>query len=259
MSDAKDQVNSLMLHVESIVRPVRAREARKLKMRRELLAHLQAAHEEERGTGETGEAALERAKRRLGESAALTRSLQQSVPAIERIWFAQVWFPGERALTRWHRARGRLRISEMQLLFLILMAWLVTWSACSVAVPLSKEAVVAFFGMEHEHRARFLAVFVFLWVMTALALPLASYRMAASPLEEKGMLRRGVAAVGLLMAWTVVMITQVGGHGPTWLEMCRALAAGIGMVLLLGFLGRWAARWRSPYVEWLELQVADQV
>ena len=38
----------LMIYVERIVRPVRARQSRKLRMRRELLAHLEAALEEER-------------------------------------------------------------------------------------------------------------------------------------------------------------------------------------------------------------------
>jgi hypothetical protein len=87
----------------------------------------------------------------------------------------------------------------MQILVLILMAWLVAWSACSVAVPLTKEEVVAFFGMEHLQRWRFLTVAGFLWVMTVLVLPFTAFHMAAAPLEGKKMVGRGVAAVGLFM------------------------------------------------------------
>src|SRR5689334_20531134 len=48
MSGDSDEMKALMVHVERIVRPVRASARRKLRMRRELLVHLQSAVEQER-------------------------------------------------------------------------------------------------------------------------------------------------------------------------------------------------------------------
>jgi hypothetical protein len=78
-------MRELMIHVERIVRPVRAGEALKLRMRRELLAHLQQAMEEERNRGGDEAAATEHAKRRLGSPADVTRQLQDSVPWLHRL------------------------------------------------------------------------------------------------------------------------------------------------------------------------------
>ena len=76
--------NDLMIHVERIVRPVRA-DGSKLRMRRELLAHLQMAFKEERERGLSESAALAEAQRRLGDPAELTRRLQASVSRFERL------------------------------------------------------------------------------------------------------------------------------------------------------------------------------
>jgi hypothetical protein len=76
---------TLMIHVERIVRPVRAGGSRKLRMRRELLSHLEAAHDEERAHGRDETAAIEQAKRRLGSPDHITVELQESVPRIERM------------------------------------------------------------------------------------------------------------------------------------------------------------------------------
>jgi len=84
-------MKELMIHVERIVRPVRA-DWSKARMRRELLEHLEAAFEEERGRGLDERAALVEAKRRLGEPADLTRELQGSVSRFERL--AVTPFPG---------------------------------------------------------------------------------------------------------------------------------------------------------------------
>lgn len=77
-------MKELMIHVERIVRPLRG-EGAKLRMRRELLAHLQAAYDQERGAGRGHDEALAEAKRRLGEPAALAAELQASIPWYEKI------------------------------------------------------------------------------------------------------------------------------------------------------------------------------
>ncbi len=83
-------MKELMIHVEQIMRPVRAAAARKLQMRQELLGHLQGAlNEERRHFPEDEPAAMAAAKRRLGEPDRLTRQLQQTVPWLERILMAR--------------------------------------------------------------------------------------------------------------------------------------------------------------------------
>lgn len=77
-------MKELMIHVERIVRPLRG-DVSKLRMRRELLAHLQAAYDQERGAGRSHEEALAEAKRRLGDPAALAAELQASMPWYETI------------------------------------------------------------------------------------------------------------------------------------------------------------------------------
>ena len=83
-------MKELMVHVERIVRPVRAMQFRKLRMRRELLAHLQAAFDEERAAGADETTARQRAEQRLGDPSELTRTLQQTVPWIERTLMMRV-------------------------------------------------------------------------------------------------------------------------------------------------------------------------
>jgi hypothetical protein len=78
-------MKELMIQVERAVRPLRAESRRKLKMRRELLAHLTCIYEEELARRSDPAAARVEALRRFGDPAALTRELQDSVPFLERM------------------------------------------------------------------------------------------------------------------------------------------------------------------------------
>ena len=79
-----DQVlNELRLVVERAVRPVRASDVRKLRMREELLDHVGAIYQEEFGRLGDSAAALGRAKERFGSPTELTEELQQSVSWVE--------------------------------------------------------------------------------------------------------------------------------------------------------------------------------
>jgi hypothetical protein len=98
-------MNELMVHVERAVRPVRARPARKLKMRQELLAHLTGIYDEELARRGDPAAALAEARHRFGDPAALTRELQDSVPAAERVLSARV--PGVNRLAAIQRLCAR--------------------------------------------------------------------------------------------------------------------------------------------------------
>ncbi len=110
-------IKDLMIHVERIVRPVRADHS-KMRMRRELLAHLQSAYEEERAGGLDDSAALVQAKRRLGNSPEITRQLQASVSRWERL--AVTPFP------RWFRISAILIAVLLPLMIAIIPApaWL---------------------------------------------------------------------------------------------------------------------------------------
>ncbi len=71
--------------IERTVRPVRAGTPRKLKIREELLAHLESIYAEELGRAQNPDAALAAATHRFGNPAELTRELQSTVPAHERL------------------------------------------------------------------------------------------------------------------------------------------------------------------------------
>jgi hypothetical protein len=77
--------NSLMVVIEKAVRPVRAGETRKLKMREELLAHLTSIYEEEFERCGDERAAVEAAQRRFGNPRELSKELQTTVPFADRI------------------------------------------------------------------------------------------------------------------------------------------------------------------------------
>lgn len=78
-------MRELIDHVDRVVRPVRAGPARKGRMRQELLAHLTAVYDEERGRLGDGHLAVYQALRRFGDPAELTRELQAAVPRLERV------------------------------------------------------------------------------------------------------------------------------------------------------------------------------
>jgi len=256
-------MKDLMIHVERIVRPVRARQSRKLRMRRELLAHLQAALEQERAHSADDASALEQARQRLGEPAELTRELQRSVPLIERVLLARTpenWNGWEK------RAGKRLGWYEPA----TLAHWLVLCGTGAVAVMIiclfaphiPPEARTRFFvdGIDHPAHAR--TVLAVVWVvqvfwfyigmrfLTAAAAPAGVFRLPR-------VIRRGtlvVAAQGLLM---VLIITQIVRRSPTVAEMARTLGISLLLLGVTMFVGRGVAALRRPYDEWLTLDLTQ--
>jgi MFS family permease len=81
---------------------VSASDSRKDRMREELAAHLVASFAEERGRLGDDREAAERALHRLGEPGALTRSLQDSVPWLERVFYTRLL---PHRLETWRRRR----------------------------------------------------------------------------------------------------------------------------------------------------------
>ncbi|GMV91306.1 MAG: hypothetical protein AMXMBFR82_10840 [Candidatus Hydrogenedentota bacterium] len=78
-------MKELRVHVERIVRPIRAGVLRKNRMRDELLGHLKTAFEEERFRTRSDAEAEQRAVARLGDPDALREELQRAVPWYERL------------------------------------------------------------------------------------------------------------------------------------------------------------------------------
>jgi hypothetical protein len=83
-------MKDLKIHVEHTVRPVRASNLRKDRMREELLAHLTQIYQEEFARLGDESEAVAQARRRFGEPAEVTRALQASVPGWERILFTRL-------------------------------------------------------------------------------------------------------------------------------------------------------------------------
>lgn len=84
-----DQVlDEMRVEVERAVRPVRAGDAQKLRMREDLLDHLTAIYDEELERLGDEAAALARAKERFGDPRELTDELQRSLSWLESMGFA---------------------------------------------------------------------------------------------------------------------------------------------------------------------------
>jgi hypothetical protein len=112
----------LMIFVERAVRPVRASESRKRKMREELLAHVSGVFEEEFAQLGDERAALDRTAQRFGNPNELTGKLQESVWASDAIHclLDKLWF-------RSGEPKGRRILRYGIWYLLILMALLPTW------------------------------------------------------------------------------------------------------------------------------------
>ncbi|NUM55957.1 MAG: hypothetical protein HUU46_20140 [Candidatus Hydrogenedentes bacterium] len=85
-------MEALRIHIERIVRPIRAGGRRKNKMREELLAHLERRCEDDMARGTTQQQAQDFAMTQLGDPEALRNDLQATVPFLERMLFVKLPF-----------------------------------------------------------------------------------------------------------------------------------------------------------------------
>lgn len=97
-------MEQLRVHVERIVRPIRAGVGRKNKMREELLAHLTQKAEGLMAGGGGEAAACAEAIEQLGEPAALRAELQKTVPALERLAYMRL--PAVRVFDAWFEKKA---------------------------------------------------------------------------------------------------------------------------------------------------------
>ena len=249
-------LQTMMIHVERIVRPVRATARRKLQMRRELLAHLQATLEEEQTAGADPQAAWKSATSRLGVPAELTRDLQKSVPLAERLI---IWTPVESRWKKPHDMRLNAGLVGMSGGRQILFAF-----ACTVLIfgwwPLAVRQWKE--GMESVQYLPWGSwrIGILLWaiVTCALGAPLGilAFRIVdagARPTGWRHLVNYGIATTTLVLAMRVNWCFL--GAGP-WTDLAWTPAVGVIMTAGLAWLGRFLRPGIRDFGEWFSLDVA---
>ena len=250
------ELNEMMIHVERIVRPVRAEPRRKLAMRRELLGHLQAALVEERAGGLDEAAAWEAVKKRLGEPAELTRELQKSVGWLRTALWGPVrglgWLPerpgaslnlGVIAMKPWQAA-------------LFMVATQVFIYGGIVGFAMARGEAVLLAAAAHTWQVK-LKVAVVVWV-TLIGL-IASFGFSVAEAAAQRRMRRvvgmGLGGTVAIVVWQLGMSALLGGVGPVWLTVAGGVAAGVVMTAGLAWLGRFLRRGMREFGEWMTLDV----
>lgn len=116
-------MNQLMIHVEKVVRPVRASLELKMKMREELLSHLQGIYDEEIEQSKDRDAAIRVAMERFGSPDQVTRSLQGTVP-----WHSSALWHFYRGFTRDHECRATVQDATWWMIRRMFGLWIVAGS-----------------------------------------------------------------------------------------------------------------------------------
>jgi len=255
-------MKELMIHVERIVRPVRARQSRKLRMRRELLSHLQAAVQHERGKTAEESAAVSQAIKRLGDPNELTRQLQGSVPFMERLLLA-------RTPDRWNgwekRAAKRIGLYDPA----TFAHWIILYGSglmaiCVIAMfspRIAPESRTRVFVAEIDHPVRSRIALITVWIaawswvfvgnrfLTVASAPQGQFRPARS-------IRTGALVLIMQALWMLLVITQIIQRSPTVAEMAQSMGVSLLLLGIVTLVGRGVAALRRPYDEWLTLDLA---
>ncbi len=254
-------MNELMIHVERIVRPVGATQGRKLRMRTELLAHLQATMEEERLRFPGDEqAAIERAKLRLGDTAELTRELQQTVPTVERVLLTtqpvsrpvDVAFARhvDQKLMRGLGRQGVLTLGHASILCIVanlgyIPLLVAVYSASTRGIPavhLPMALLGAFIGCPA-------LLFAFYQLVFGMAAP--DYR-----LNWTDLLKRGATIVALQSALACLFTVAIADRSATSREVVICAVSTVALLAAMTLIARRVGVLRRPYDQWLTLQIA---
>ncbi|HVT82403.1 MAG TPA: hypothetical protein VHM90_17305 [Phycisphaerae bacterium] len=251
----------MMIHVERIVRPVRATEGRKLQMRRELLAHLHLALEEETTSAGSEENAWEAARVRLGDPAALTRAMQRSVPPLERILLAYLPL-GARAHRLEKRMSESMGMGGMSMFQGAVFTFGTAFLTLAAVIPLALRVQEMHRDIMRQRLSDQLWQFQLGNFVCGLLLILfagSCFAMAGSAARgetTRRFLRRAAWSVVFLLAWQTVLITMAAGQALHWQDLAWAAASGVLLAPLLALLGRLTARVGHEYHDWLGLDIA---
>lgn len=221
----------LMIAVERAVRPVRAPLMTKLRMREELLTHLEAVHAEEATRGGSPEQVLQRSLARFGEPGALTRELQRSLNWQERLEAGiNHWFLRNEGESR-HRAASRISLTILLYVSCLMLV---------VVVPvwLAKGRLPTELGRSTLMLVTFIAVSAFSTTWFALT---CAERAARSPrlVVWDGVAWLAGVAVGLVIGLAGLTVTALAGWSfdlPPRAIWLWVLMAGAAVVFFVGTL-----------------------
>lgn len=252
-------MKELMTYVEGIVRPVWAFAPRKLRMRRELLGHLQEALEDEQQQHpEDGSTAIERARKRLGEPVELTRQLQQTVPALERLLMTNLPLPKkleqaeQRAARRMYGKCGPMTFGHQAALAFLAACCVAPWYA-----PQSVRDSIQQTGAPAHVTLFFIGILVSLWVMLLVSARMV--RAAAEPtprLWRPRVLKLMATSFALQIAYLFFIAATAADHLPTVRDMATGVAVIVPVLLCVILLARKVAHLRQKYDEWMTLDLS---
>jgi uncharacterized membrane protein len=252
-------MKELMTHVERIIRPVRALQSRKLRMRHELLAHLQSAFDEESAYGSSEAMSIRQAVARLGNPTELTKELQRTVPWAERVLLARI--PVSHTIERWEEqgARKLYGVGAITLLHISilsgvagLLSGIPSYMVESVKHSLTHSTVAP------AHPGLFFVGILLVW--QAIFVVSCRFVMAAADPHKRPTpiptLRRAGAVIALQIVFVIVATAAALDRLPTFAEIIGNIAVTVMLLVCSILVARWVASRRRPYDEWLTLDLA---
>jgi hypothetical protein len=253
-------MKELMIHIERIVRPVRAVASRKLRMRRELLAHLQSAVDEEMAGGADESTAIKQAVERLGNPLELTKQLQLTVPRAERLLLARI--PVSPPVEQWEVQAAR-KIYGARAITLLHISILCGVMALLSGVPSIYTAALVGNSLKRSGASLAQPGLYFLGLLMiwpAMFLLTCRFVMAAADPHKhpdfRQTLRRASAMVALQIAFTLVTNATALDRLPTVAAFTGNIAVTIVLLIFSIIVAGRVASMRRPYDEWLTLDLA---
>lgn len=255
-------MKELMIHVERIVRPIRATQSRKLRMRRELLEHLEDALTQERERCPDDPAAIAQALRRLGPPAQLSAELQQSVPLLERTLLGRV---GAERIHRWEPRAARFlfgvdrRIGAAHAAIIITAATFLPYAA---GILVALRVAPADYLQAAIERPGATLLFNLLCLVLLLAFMMVCGRLMAAiaeptPPRPPRLLGYAAIVVILLAVMMLACIVGLAARPVTPADLAAVTTLAAALLLTMTLLGRLVRTLRRPYDPWLTLEIAD--
>jgi hypothetical protein len=248
MNDAT--LSELKIVVEQAVRPLRASNPRKRRMREELLSHLMTIYEDELGRLGDEQAALEQAGQRLGDPRELTGQFQKTEPAWSRFAFLLEKLRLERGESLLHFA-GKIVLLTFLLhatVILVLLPLLsITGRVSEIAMALHVFLVIGIAS----------AAFVFVLGILADRIPRVAYGRAS----ERSMRKTGLyslASLPVLPLFTFVIYWSLPLDGSArlfHLQLSCFLSPTMPVLFLL--LARQHAEGFRYEDEWASLEIGE--
>jgi len=257
-----DPRQELMTHVEQIVRPIAATQSTKLRMRRELLAHLDAAYREE--LARDPDRAIDLAKARLGEPAEITRQLQRSVSLPERLLLSSLT-PArfnrfeKRVSQRWSGIPPQMTMGHASIIVAVAMIMSYVFgilAALRVPMEVYRNTFAGLLPSGLLLTSPLCAILCMVTFAVAAGL-IVAFASAPSSSRSWRAIRYGGSIVILQLALMITFITFFGRRNITLADIAYGLiVTGVFLLILIG-TGRLISVLRRPYDEWLMIDVAE--